>query len=475
MKKIIFLVFAFVSFSLSSVVFADTPAITSFVYPQSLYSGQAAGFSWTINGGGHVFEIFCSQGIKLRYATSDQTFPCDTKVSLSSAASESVSIIIANVSGSTKVVTAKLIPKDGYGTEFPDQSIEVPIYVSPTTQPITSYYTNSTSTTISDRETTFTWSSYFLDGVNFKINCNPNVTATSSSNGNNLVPCGVPAFTSDLPGSGTASFMFRNSSDSPESVDVTLLPAMSPGIYDGTHSPIIKLTVASDAQKTVSLNYFSASRQKIYSGDTVLLSWSYINASGANLRITCPNSSAYVTLTSTATTTLPCDKYIGESIPGQTGTTSLTFFNPETSDQSFTISVYPQLKNKTYDGSKLATVKITVQPLTSLNQNSNSQSAGSNSAGNQSSNKNTMTNAVKGYFSRALDVGSRGDDVKALQAFLAKDKAIYPEGLMTGVFGPATKRAVGRFQIKYGLVKTTWDPAYGFVGAKTRAQLNLVQ
>lgn len=474
MKKIIFSIIFIFSFSLFLTAHADTPTITSFVYPQSLYSGQVADFSWTINGGGHVFQIFCSQGIKLKYATSGQTFPCDTKVSISSAASDGASVIIANVSGNSKVVTAKLIPKDGYGIEFPEQAIEVPIYVSPTTEPVSGFFTNSTTTTTSDKETTFSWSSNFLDGVNFKISCGQNVTATSSTSGSNIVPCGVPAFSSDLPGSGTASFLFKNIGDSSETVDVMLLPAMSPGIYDGTHAPIIKLSVASDAQKTVSLNSFSASRQKIYSGDTVLFSWSYENASGANLKLSCPNSGAYAALTSTPTTTLPCDSYIGESIPGKTGTTSLTFFNPSISDQIFYVSVYPQLKNKTYDGQKLATLKITVQPLSALNTNTTKESTTTKTTQTQAVTTPTG-NTSKYVFTRTLDVGSKGDDVKALQSFLAKDKTIYPEGLVTGLFGPATKRAVGRFQVKYGLVKNTWDAAYGFVGTKTRAKLNSVQ
>ena len=62
--------------------------------------------------------------------------------------------------------------------------------------------------------------------------------------------------------------------------------------------------------------------------------------------------------------------------------------------------------------------------------------------------------------------GSQNDEVSTLQAFLAQDPAIYPEGLVTGYFGPATERAVKRFQEKYGI-----DPI-GIVGPKTRAKLN---
>ncbi len=72
---------------------------------------------------------------------------------------------------------------------------------------------------------------------------------------------------------------------------------------------------------------------------------------------------------------------------------------------------------------------------------------------------------------RALTVGSRGDDVTTLQTFLAKDKAVYPEGLVTGYFGPATQVAVKRFQEKHSIAKPG-DAGYGFIGPKTRAKLN---
>jgi hypothetical protein len=71
--------------------------------------------------------------------------------------------------------------------------------------------------------------------------------------------------------------------------------------------------------------------------------------------------------------------------------------------------------------------------------------------------------------------GHRGSQVKLLQIWLAKDKAIYPEGIASGFFGQATKRAVIRFQERYssevlrpaGLTKGT-----GMVGSLTRDKLN---
>jgi peptidoglycan hydrolase-like protein with peptidoglycan-binding domain len=74
-----------------------------------------------------------------------------------------------------------------------------------------------------------------------------------------------------------------------------------------------------------------------------------------------------------------------------------------------------------------------------------------------------------------LRYGDRGDEVRILQTWLATDRNIYPEGLISGWFGPATQRAVIRFQEKYsseilapqGLTRGT-----GVVDILTRKKLN---
>jgi len=63
--------------------------------------------------------------------------------------------------------------------------------------------------------------------------------------------------------------------------------------------------------------------------------------------------------------------------------------------------------------------------------------------------------------------------VKRLQAILAKDKTIYPEGLVTGYFGPATLRAVQAFQKKQGIASsgTPETTGYGAFGPRTAKAL----
>jgi len=78
---------------------------------------------------------------------------------------------------------------------------------------------------------------------------------------------------------------------------------------------------------------------------------------------------------------------------------------------------------------------------------------------------------VVASISRGLTVGSQGDDVRALQEALASMPDVYPEGLVTGYFGSLTRAAVAAFQMKYGVVSSSADPGYGYVGPMTRAKL----
>ncbi len=66
----------------------------------------------------------------------------------------------------------------------------------------------------------------------------------------------------------------------------------------------------------------------------------------------------------------------------------------------------------------------------------------------------------------SLRQGMSGDDVKALQALLASDASIYPEGIISGFFGKLTGQAVRRFQNKHGLLSV------GNVGTSTISELN---
>ncbi|MHB8660420.1 MAG: fibronectin type III domain-containing protein [Minisyncoccota bacterium] len=68
--------------------------------------------------------------------------------------------------------------------------------------------------------------------------------------------------------------------------------------------------------------------------------------------------------------------------------------------------------------------------------------------------------------STQLGVGSTGSDVQRLQTFLAMDATVYPQGIVSGFYGPLTRNAVAQFQIGYGL------PPVGNVGPLTLQKIN---
>lgn len=60
--------------------------------------------------------------------------------------------------------------------------------------------------------------------------------------------------------------------------------------------------------------------------------------------------------------------------------------------------------------------------------------------------------------------------VSELQRFLARYPDVYPEGLVTGFYGDATRRAVRRFKERFGIAGTT-EEDYGNVGSDMRKKL----
>lgn len=67
---------------------------------------------------------------------------------------------------------------------------------------------------------------------------------------------------------------------------------------------------------------------------------------------------------------------------------------------------------------------------------------------------------------KELYKGVSGNEVKEVQKFLKQFSEIYPEGLVTGYYGPLTEKAVRKFQEKAGL------PATGKIDEITRNKIN---
>ena len=55
---------------------------------------------------------------------------------------------------------------------------------------------------------------------------------------------------------------------------------------------------------------------------------------------------------------------------------------------------------------------------------------------------------------KGVAIGSRSDEVKAIQEILKEDSSIYPEGYVTGYYGSLTENAIKKLQKKCGLPET---------------------
>ncbi len=67
---------------------------------------------------------------------------------------------------------------------------------------------------------------------------------------------------------------------------------------------------------------------------------------------------------------------------------------------------------------------------------------------------------------RQLQQGMSGEDVKLLQTILSAQPDVYPEGSVTGFYGPLTAKAVRKYQEKFGIAQA------GRVGPQTMKKIN---
>jgi len=89
----------------------------------------------------------------------------------------------------------------------------------------------------------------------------------------------------------------------------------------------------------------------------------------------------------------------------------------------------------------------------------------------------TAVSVCQALLTKTMGPGRRNDvgEVKKLQAFLAQDSAIYPQGVISGHYGPLTVAAVKRFQEKYAadvLRPAGLQSGTGYAGAYTIKKIN---
>ena len=240
----------------------------------------------------------------------------------------------------------------------------------------------------------------------------------------------------------------------------------------GTYSMTLQATDASSsaatatcsavvaAQPIPTISSFAASPASITAGQSTVLAWTTGNASTTSL----DNNIGVVSGTSITVS------------PAITTTYKLSVVNPSgTTTANTTVTVTPV----TTPVVTTTVAQMEAQIQTLLSQITSWQSQVTQLRLQQKQLQtptgpaatSTVTVACS-TFSRNLGVGSRGDDVKALQLTLSNATGVLAQGDITGFFGPKTMQALKHFQEKFGIASTSGSAATGYFGPLTRQYIS---
>ena len=128
------------------------------------------------------------------------------------------------------------------------------------------------------------------------------------------------------------------------------------------------------------------------------------------------------------------------------------------------------------DPSIIANVQASLENTAISSQSTSTSTTSTSSQG--STQTSTGSSCGAAILSNNLRIGSTDHssegEVSRLQAFLGKDKSIYPEDSVTGYFGSSTLAAVQRWQAAQGIVSSgdAHSTGYGYVGPLTREHMN---
>ena len=482
--RIIYLyLFALTVFLIPALCFADNPRVTSVTAnPPAIDSGYMTALSWTIDGSSSGSNLYftCIRGVKITNPEGT-VIPCNTRYSTIFNVSGSIGLKLTNISGSTVSMPVRVYPRDANGTDYDLGAMDTYININAVQQLVpdfTATTTNITANTLTASTIiTLNWTGPYLDGVNFQFVCTEGVKIFESGNLSTQISCGTLAFADYRPGSGSASFTFIKSSESDTKINVIILPMIVANSYDAMQSKTLQLDIAGKTlPKPISVNSFTVSKQTVSSGEPLNFSWDVVNASGVNLQIVCNSAIAAANSQSTSTADkLRCGIPAFDQTFPLIASTTLYFTNNSTNRQNLSIFLLPHNPDGIYNGPLSKIINIIVMPP---GQPAQTIAASTIPVITPVSSTSTSTSANTGIkaahtvtFTQYLYKTSRATQVKSLQEFLAQDKTLYPEGLITGYFGSLTERAIWRFQEKYNIAKKG-DEGYGIVGPKTRAKLN---
>lgn len=419
--------------------------------PSSLPSAYQELFTWTIaDGPSGSLVLSCPPGVSVLNA-SNSAVPCG---SVNETGNGSLAFGFVNVSGAAQTVSATFTPNGTNGSPDYNGIARASFVVETVPQPILTFAVSS-STLVSGGSATFSWTGNYVPGANLIFDCVPGVTV--SANGTNL-PCGTNAFSSPLPATGSQPVTFTLAGSAMQSITVRVLPSTG-SAYDAIHSQTTTLTLVPAAPPApVSVASFTASGTTLYSGDSVDLSW---NATGATTTALIAGCADDVTVLVNAATT-SCQGLVPFSFAQ--GSTTLTLLDRGAFPRVLTMVLAPRDASGTTLANVGASLSFTVYPASMKPAPASHQDVAVATA-------TTTAPSAHPPFTMLLKRGMTNAQVTALQQFLALDPAIYPEGLIIGTFGPATQRAVQRFQVRYAIAHPG-DQGYGNVGPLTRTKLN---
>lgn len=447
-----------------------TPQVTSFtITPEQISNNYAILLSWDIaNGTGNRAYFSCPPGVAIYRADTNVSFPCNIRSAIDSNQTGTAGFKVINVSGTTKNVSVTLYPKDSSGADYDGGARNASFSVGTSPQPIIDF---TAATTTIPGEIALTWKGVDITKSNMSFDCTHGVTIYSKNPLIvNALKCGEPAFPTDLAQSGTVIITTSNSIGSPVEVTARMLPAIETSSYDATHARTTTFSApAKSAVIDPSVVTFKSAAAQVASGAPFTLSWTTMNAASSTLQFTCDDNLTFHSLAADGTTTkkLFCDR--PAFVPGLPGNASTTIIiiNLGAYAVNARIALFPASADGTFFGTKAKSIIVSVLPKT-----------GALPVGQSPVNPVAQNLQIAGApvgkrhtFTLPLKPGSQNEDVRQLQIFLAQNPLIYSEAKVTGFYGPATSRAVGRFQEKYGIAKKG-DEGYGNVGPKTRAKLN---
>ncbi len=470
-RKIYFVIAIIITFLLNSKVLAVTSLYSFTLSNSNAISGQIMSLSW--NGSetnGYILTPLCPDGIKLKQENGS-VISCNSPMSTTAQNTDNLSFYITNISGSSKTVTFRIHPKNQSGQELTDLSQTLSVVVSPSTVPISSAAL-STTTATTGKPVTVSWSSSDLDGVNFILECIDGITYTKQDGAQ--LSCGNLTFSEKLNGSGTQDIYFKNNNSDNRTIQIKILPYIGGGAYDSTHAVSLSLDVSSDKVQPYQIISFSAKSSTIMHGGMINLTWNTLNTSAVNIKIGCDESLAFF-IASTTLQRIKCNELVLEE--GLAPNSSVNFLvNGTTNTQkTIEISLLARLSSGGFDATNPKKISVTVSPI---EYSSTSQIPKvptyfiptTNSAPTNSSNNNKKVILARKKFLKSLSLGSKGDDVSALQEFL-RNNGYYPESLVTGYLGPATVKAIKRFQEQNNIAKSG-QAGYGNFGPATRGKVN---